>query len=285
MLSRVDLHIHTTASDGSSSPSETVCRAKGAGLSAIAITDHDTVSGYAEAAEAGKENGIEVIPGIELSTRFDGPFHVLGYFIDCENEELNRVLSQIVEDRDIRNEQIISKMRSDGIGITYDRMKERFGNVIGRPHIAEILVENGICRDVSDAFEHFVGKGMRYWFPRTTIPPERCIELILHAGGIPVIAHPFEYKYRQKSLPELIEFSIDHGAAGIECRHSSHTPGQMAYLELLAGEYGLLKTGGSDYHGDIKPDIKIGTGTGFVSVPSSWLERLKEYHAERTCID
>lgn len=273
---RIDLHVHTTASDGSVSPADAVSLAREAGLSAIAVTDHDTVSGYAGAAEAGRTLGIEVIPGIELSTRYEGPLHILGYFIDCENIVLTAALRSNVDDRDARNEKLIALMRSDGICVTYDAMKDRFGDVVGKPHFAEILVENGVCSDVQDAFTRYLGKGMKYWIPRTTVPMERCIEIIKIAGGIPVIAHPFEYKYEKKSLSGLIESCVRAGAAGIECRHSSHTPGQMAYLELLSGEYGLLKTGGSDFHGDPKPDVRIGTGKGLVTVPYSWLEELKK---------
>ncbi len=260
-MKRIDLHVHTTASDGTVTPADVVALAKEASLSAIAITDHDTVLGYEEAAQAGEKLGIEVIPGIELSTKY---------------KELKKELKGIVDDRDIRNEKTVSLMRQDGISITYDEMKARFGEVVGRPHFAEILVEYGLAEDSADAFRRYVGKGMRYWLPRTAIPIERCIGLILTAGGIPVLAHPFEYKYEDKSLAELIEHCMAAGLLGIECRHSSHTPGQMAYLELLADEYGLFKTGGSDFHGTVKPDISLGTGKGLVSVPYTWLEKLKE---------
>lgn len=275
-MKRIDLHVHTTASDGTVTPADVVALAKEASLSAIAITDHDTVLGYEEAAQAGEKLGIEVFPGIELSTKYKSAAHVLGYFIDVDNKELKKELKGIVDDRDIRNEKTVALMRQDGISITYDEMKARFGEVVGRPHFAEILVEYGLAEDSADAFRRYVGKGMRYWLPRTTIPIERCIELILTAGGIPVLAHPFEYKYEDKSLAELIEHCMAAGLQGIECRHSSHTPGQMAYLELLADEYGLFKTGGSDFHGTVKPDISLGTGKGLVSVPYTWLEKLKE---------
>lgn len=275
-MKRIDLHVHTTASDGTVSPAEVVSRAKTASLSAIAVTDHDTTLGYPEAARAGAELGVEVIPGIELSTKYRRAVHILGYSIDVDNPELKKELKSIVDDRDIRNEKTVALMQRDGIPITYDEMRSRFGVVIGRPHFAEILVEYGLATDSADAFRRYVGKGMRYWLPRTTIPIERCIELILTAGGIPVLAHPFEYKYEENSLAELIEHCIAYGLQGIECRHSSHSPGQMAYLELLADEYGLLKTGGSDFHGDVKPDISLGTGKGLVSVPYRWLEKLKE---------
>ena len=274
-MKRVDLHIHTTASDGTSSPEEIPGLAKECGLYAIAITDHDTVDGCRQLLSSGVDYGIEIVPGIELSTKYEGPCHILGYYIDTDNSELCEELDGIVRDRDARNAKIVEIMREDGISITYEEMKSRFGDVVGRPHIAEILVENGLVPDINTAFSTLLSKGMKYWQPRTTLSPERCISLIKQAGGIPVLAHPFEYKYNSKTLAGLIEFCIDAGIEGIECRHSSHSPGQMAYLELLADEYGLLKTGGSDYHGNVKPDISIGTGTGIISVPYNWLENLK----------
>ena len=274
-MKRIDLHIHTTASDGTMTPSEVVSEAMKLHLSAIAITDHDTVSGISEAVEAAG-NHLEIVPGIEFSTKYHGPVHILGYFVDPQNDTLLTLLDTIVRDRDVRNEQIISAMQKDGIDIDYATMKARFGEVIGRPHLATILVENGIASDVRDAFSNYVGKGMRYWFPRTTVPMEDCIRTVLEAGGIPVLAHPFEYDYSEKSLCELIELCISFGLEGIECRHSSHTPGQMMYLEQLAAEYGLLKTGGSDFHGTVKKNIQLGTGSGLVSVPDSWLEALKK---------
>ena len=275
-MKRIDLHIHTTASDGSASPSDVVEMAKNAGLAAIAITDHDTVDGYKQLIRANSSYGIEIVPGIELSTKFEGPCHILGYFIDCSNAELIEELDGIVKDRDERNEKLIAIMRDDGINISYEQMKARFGEVVGRPHFAEVLVENGIVPDIKTAFSTYLSKGMKYWTPRKTVSFERCVELILHAGGIPVLAHPFEYKYDRKTLAGLIDYGVECGIKGIECRHSSHSPGQMAYLERLAEDYGLIKTGGSDFHGTPKPEISIGTGSGLVAVPYVWLENLKK---------
>lgn len=277
-MKRIDLHIHTTASDGADSPEAVVRQAAELGLSAISVTDHDTVLGCEPAAAEAKKRGIELIPGIELSTRYNGPVHILGYFIDTSSPEIKALFDEIVADRDGRNEKAVALLRKDGIDITYEQMKDRFGEVVGWPHFATILIENGLAESTDDAFSRLIGKGMKYWVPRSTIPIERCVDVILSAGGIPVLAHPFEYKYQNKTLPELIELCINLGVRGIECRHSSHSPGQMAYLERLAEEYGLLKTGGSDYHGSVKPEVALGTGTGLVSVPQAWLEALREEH-------
>lgn len=274
MLSkRVDLHVHTSESDSSVSPRGVVKLAKEAGLSAIAITDHDTILGFEEAADAGMEFGVEVIPGIEFSTRYNGMVHILGYCIDTTNAELLQALDDIIKDRDTRNKKIVDQMRADGIDISYDEMMDRFGLVIGRPHFAQILVENGMAESVKDAFNRLVGKNMRYWAPRTTVPIERCIELILNAGGVPFIAHPFEYGYDKEKLVTLVHHCLSHGAKGIEVRHPSHTKQQMEHLERLISEspYDVLMSGGSDFHGDVKPNNLL----GIPEVPYEWLEKIK----------
>ena len=274
----VDLHTHTTASDGTVEPAKLVALAKDQGLAAVAITDHDTVEGCAEAVKAGKRLGIDVVPGIEFGTRYEGVgmTHILGYFVNTEDKNLSNELKFIVYDRDNRNFAVIKKMQEDGIDVDYHEMKERFGNVIGRPHIAQILVEQGICEDTADAFARYVGKGMKYWLPRETLAIDKCISLITGAGGIAVLAHPFEYNFTKVGLEELLNYCIDKGVTGIECRHSSHTAEQAVFLEYLADARGLLKTGGSDFHGDVKSDTKLGTGKGNVQVPAEWYYELKK---------
>ena len=272
MMDIVDLHVHTTASDGTKTAEEVLSLASSCGLKAVAVTDHDTVSGIIDS----HSSPVELIPGIEFSTKFITKVHILGYYIDIDNAELKKQLKQIIDDRDERNEKIVQAMRNDGIAVSYDEMKERFGEIVGRPHFAEVIAENGLAMNVSDAFDKYLEKGRPYWFPRTTLSLERCIALITGAGGIAVIAHPFEYKYEKNSLDDLIRECMRFGVTGMECRHPSHTCGQMAYLERICEDYGLLKTGGSDYHGDIKPEIRLGCGTGKVSVPYTWLEKIKE---------
>lgn len=271
-MNRIDLHVHTKASDGSCSTEEVVELAKAEGLKAVAITDHDTMQGIPR----GPADGIEIIPGIEFSTKFKTKVHILGYFIDPDNAALKAAARSMVDDRDERNEKIVKLMRSDGIKISYPEMKERFGSVVGRPHFAEIMLEQGVVSSLNEAFKSYLEKGNKYWVGRTTLSLETCITLITGAGGVAVLAHPFEYKYELNSLPELIEECMKYGVRGLECRHSSHSPGQMAYLERLAEEYGLAKTGGSDFHGEMKPDVRIGTGKGLVCVPYSWLDSLRQ---------
>lgn len=275
-MKRIDLHVHTTASDGTCSPTEVVSLAAKNNISAIAVTDHDGVWGYEEAAEAGKALGVEVVPGIEISSKFGTSVHILGYYIDFNSPELSKSLNWVLSDRDERNLKIIALMQADGIDVSYEGMHERYGDVIGRPHFAEYFVELGMAESVPDAFDKYVDKGRRYWVPRLFITTKRAIEIIRLAHGIPVLAHPFQYKRDDAQLRELIEHCIENGLKGIECRYSGYTEEMTAYLEALADEYSLIKTGGSDFHGSNKPSISIGTGTGSLDVPYEYLERLKE---------
>ena len=275
-MSRIDLHVHTTASDGTCLPAEAVELAARQGLTAIAVTDHDTVLGYNEARAAGERLGIEVIPGIEISTKYDRAVHILGYYIDPESKSLEPVLNWIVEDRDKRNRKMAEMMAADGLPVSYEMMHERYGAVIGRPHFAEMLVELGLAGSVQDAFDRFVEKGQKYYQPRTILPIDQAVEIIVKAGGVPVLAHPFQYRMDDALLRELIEHCMGFGLRGIECRYTGYDEEMVAYLEALAAEYGLIRTGGSDFHGTNKPHIALGRGLGKLSVPDEYLLELKE---------
>jgi len=269
--------VHTTASDGTETPRETVERAAKAGLRAIAITDHDTVLGCREAMEAGQELGVEVVPGIEFGTKYGIAVHMLGYYMDLDAPALTEMTRSIVEDRDQRNEKTVKLMQENGIDVTYAQLKERYGEVIGRPHFAHVLMEAGLAADVQDAFARLLGKGMKYHQYRHTLEIHEVIECIIKSGGVAVLAHPFQYKKNDEELRELIEHCIGFGLKGMECRYSGYTHEQVAYLEALAEEYGLIKTGGSDFHGENKPHIAIGSGINEnLDVPYSWLENLKK---------
>ena len=229
-MKRIDLHVHTTASDGTCTPTEVVRKAAGMGLAAIAVTDHDTVSGYAEAAKAGQELGIEVVPGLEISTRYLGPVHILGYYVDPESPVLQEVSDWLVKDRDKRNRRMAALMAADGLPVDYERMQERFGAVIGRPHFAKLLVELGVAESVNDAFARFVERGQKYYCARNFLPIERAIRLIREAGGVPVLAHPFQYRLNDESLRDLIELCMKNGLLGMECRYSGYDEQKVDYL-------------------------------------------------------
>lgn len=276
-MREIDLHVHTTASDGTCAPAEAVKLAADSGLRAVAITDHDSAHGYPEAARAGAALGVEVVPGIEISTKFGRSVHILGYYIDPLSPEIKPVLDWVVQDRDERNKKMAALMAADGLPVSYEQMHERFGEVIGRPHFARVLVELGLADSVNDAFDKYVEKGRKYYVGRTIFPIERSIEVIRAAGGVPVLAHPFQYRLDDAGLRELIEHCLESGLQGMECRYSGYDADMTAYLLRLAEEYRLLPTGGSDFHGANKPKISLGSGiSGELAVPYEYLERLKE---------
>ena len=279
-MDRIDLHIHTTASDGTFTPEEVVREASRIGLAAVAITDHDTAAGYARAAAEGEKHGLEVVPGIEISTKFRSAVHILGYYIDAQSPALGEVLDWMHRDREERNVKLCAMLRESGVDIDIERMHARFGDLVGRPHFAEIMIENGMARDMNDAFERLLNKNKPYFIPRQFLPIERSIEIIREAGGTAVLAHPFQYRLDDAALRELIEHCMESGLEGMECRYSGYDAAQTAYLEALAAEYGLVRTGGSDFHGAIKGEIRLGEGKGGLNVPYAFLEELRSRRAK-----
>ncbi len=272
-MKRIDLHVHTTASDGTFSPAEAVVHAKLRRLSAIAVTDHDTPAGIPEALEAGAAMGLEVIPGIEVSVDYRGKgIHILGYFIDPSAASLRHLLNWVVAERRRRNEEICAAMRADGIAI---RLEELDGgdpeSVIGRPHFASWLVSHGWASDVNDAFRRFLNRDQRYYRRRSYIPLRQGMDVIRDAGGKPVMAHPLQYRYPEEELLTLVRTLTDAGAVGMECLYSQYDAEQSAYLRSLAADFGLAVTGGSDFHGARKP-IEM----GIPDVPYELLQKLKE---------
>lgn len=241
-----DLHAHTTASDGTFTPRELVELAKRNGLAAVAVTDHDTTAGLSEAQAAGEELGVEVVPGIELSTEFEGKeVHVLGYFYNPEHAALRTLTQQMRDDRLHRMDNMIVKLQQAGVGITRDEVvEEAKGGAVGRPHIARVLVRKGYVSDIPDAFDKYLGSGKPGYVERLKITPEHAVRLILEAGGVPVVAHPglFGKDY-------LFDTLVPLGLAGLEAFHPDHDADKRRHYEALAEHHGLIATGGSDFHG------------------------------------
>ena len=256
----IDLHIHTTASDGTCTPAEVVERAAAAGLKLISVTDHDTVAGVKEAMEAGERLGVTVIPGIEISSDYLGEdTHILGYGIDVDSPAMGEVLAWIVAERDRRNEQIAALLRRDGMEVDIPRLKERYpGATVGRPHFARVLVDSGRAKDVPDAFNKWLDTGRPYYIPRQQLPFAQGMEFIRRAGGVAVLAHPLQYGYDEAGLRNLVARAAHCGAQGIEIYYSGYTAEDCAKLVALAREFGLFVTGGSDYHGDNRPSVRLG---------------------------
>jgi predicted metal-dependent phosphoesterase TrpH len=274
---RLDLHLHTTYSDGSLPPAEVLTLAHKAGVTALAITDHDIVDGIPEAIEVGRRLGIEVIPGIEISSRYgDNELHVLGYYLDWADPVLQTRLARLRAGRHERNPRIIERLNGLGLSITYDEVRELAGTEsVGRPHIARVLMQKGYVGSAKEAFERYLAAGKPAYVPRDLPAPAEAVAWIREARGIPVLAHPTWLKETGEALVRLCSDLKTAGLMGIECHYSTHRPQQTSQFLELAKRLDLLVTGGSDFHGITKPDIEVGMGRGRLKVPGRLLEPLK----------
>jgi len=274
----VDLHIHSTASDGSFSPVEIIEIAKKAGLRAIAITDHDTLEGSVEALRHRHSSDVEILPGIEISVTFDsGTMHMLGYLVDLDDASLRQSLKAVQKARADRNLQIVEKLRDLGVDMDYDDVSEvSGGGQIGRPHIAQVLVQKKVVQSINEAFNKLLRKGCPAYVERYRLLPVEAIQTILGAGGVPVLAHPFTLNTKTEGdLDRVLADLKQAGLRGLEAYYPSHGPQRTASYERLAYRHGLLLTGGTDFHGTAKPGIHIGIGRGDLRVPYRLVETLK----------
>jgi predicted metal-dependent phosphoesterase TrpH len=262
MKNRIDLHLHSTASDGIRTPSELVQVALGKGLEAIALTDHDTTGGVEEALQAAHGTGLAVIPGVEISTDVPGTneLHILGYHINVHHTELETRLSALREARIGRAQKTLARLAQTGCPIEWDHLVELSqGDVIGRPHIAQALVDAGHVDNVHMAFRHYLAKGRPAYVERYKLAPKEAIKVILAAGGVPVLAHP---RSVLAHIPELVRA----GLAGLEAHYPTYPEPERVFLAKLAKKHGLIVTGGSDFHG---PGITDADELGVVYVPRS----------------
>lgn len=261
----IDLHIHSKSSDGEFTPSELAQKAKEAGLEAWALTDHDTISGNNEAAEESAKLGIDFVAGTELNIHWSaGEFHLLGLGLKNESEKLNAVLNNLQQGRIDRNRQIVEKMRSDGVDVTYEQLQERYEtSVIGRPHIAKFLVEKKLAYRNQDAFDRYLAKGRQWYVPRYGAPFQEAADAILSAGGIPVMAHPLSLYISWGKLWDLLAELKEQGLKGIEAWHPGAKVGEALRLKEFAEKFGLLITAGSDFHGpSVRKDRTLGITAG-----------------------
>jgi hypothetical protein len=266
----IDLHSHTTASDGQHPPAELLALAAAAGVKVLAVTDHDTVAGLAEAAEAARAHGVELVPGIELSAFVLGrEAHILGHFLRPDDPDIAAFATRLRGEREQRMEAMVAKMRGLGFPVTMAAVRAVAGSAqLGRPHLARLLVERGWCADVKEAFDRFLGTGRDGWVDRFKLEGADAIRLIRNAGGTATLAHPGASKLERYEIQTLARA----GLAGLEVMHADHNPSARQKYLALAREFDLVPTAGSDYHG---PDVTPGRRPGDSVMPQEQFERLR----------
>jgi predicted metal-dependent phosphoesterase TrpH len=279
---RIDLHIHSTASDGSLAPADIIDHAQKLNLAAIAITDHDSVDGSKEALQIGIPPSLHFLTGVEISAAHppffpgSGSFHILGYAIHLDNRGLNQALSKLQDARKNRNPEILKRLNKLGFRISLEEVNQEVEKgQLGRPHIAYAMVKKGFVASINEAFDKYLGTARPAYVDKDRIECEQAINLIRAAGGVPVLAHPALLNIENdQKLDALLQNLIKIGLAGIEVYYPGHSPQQIQQYTELAGKYGLLITGGTDFHGSITPEIKMGSGTGDLFVPYNLYKEL-----------
>jgi len=278
----IDLHIHSTASDGSFTPAELLDHAQKLNLAAIAITDHDSIDGSREALRIGIPPSFNFLTGVEISAAHppffpgSGSFHILGYDIHLDNRDLNQALSKLRDARKNRNPSILKRLNKLGFQISLDEVNQEVGEgQLGRPHIAYAMVKKGFVTSIDEAFDKYLGTRGPAYVDKYRIECEQAIQIIRAAGGVPVLAHPalLDIENDQK-LDALLQNLMKIGLAGLEVYYPGHSPQQIQQYTKLAEKYGLLMTGGTDFHGTITPQIKMGSGKGSLFIPYLLYEKL-----------
>jgi 3',5'-nucleoside bisphosphate phosphatase len=273
----IDLHAHSNASDGSLSPGELVALARKRGLSALALTDHDTVAGLGEAESAARDAGIRLIRGVEIEVEFNpGEFHLLGLDFPSPAPGLAEILAVIARKRETRNRTIVERLSAAGHELRYEELLETAGSsMVGRPHIAELLVRKRIARTRQQAFDRFLGKGKPFWEPKAAITLEEGVDLVHKAGGLAFVAHPMSLFVSWKRLRELFPAWKEIGVDGIEAWHPTARKAECERLEDLSKLHGFRVSAGSDFHGAIRPDRKLGLTAGNKEIDDRFLAAIE----------
>jgi 3',5'-nucleoside bisphosphate phosphatase len=272
-----DLHLHSTHSDGTLTPAQLVALAREKDLSAIALTDHDTISGIAEAQQAGNEQGVRVLSGVEISVEYASKtVHVLAYCFDQGSDKLRAGLDQLAAGRSERNHRIVARLNELGVAVTYDEiMAEAGGKIVGRPHFARVMMRHGFVSDFQEAFDKYLAKGKAAYFDRLRFTPVDAVHMIRESGGIAVLAHPkFVALHEGETLDDIVRTLVDAGLQGIECHYSLHSPEETAQYLDLAKRFDLIVTGGTDFHGSVKSEIDMGCGLGDLRIPAACADAL-----------
>ncbi|MBF93911.1 MAG: phosphoesterase [Myxococcales bacterium] len=272
----IDLHSHTLASDGEWSPKQLVDAAVAAGLSAISITDHDTIASYHEARRLAAGTGLRVIPGVEVSSEYNGQsLHLLGYFVDPDDAEFRARLESVQAAREARTPKLLARLKSLGMELTLEDIASEASGVVGRPHVAAAMVKRGYCETIPEAFDQYLADGKPAYVPKDRVIPRDAIRWIHDAGGIAVIAHPRSLKSRMRGLSygSIIGSLALDGLDGVECYYSSHNDRTRDELMRVAARMKLCITGGSDFHGPtVRAGVTLGRGYGKLSIPDKLLD-------------
>lgn len=282
----IDLHTHSTFSDGTDTPSALAALARALGLTAVALTDHDTVDGIPELLRAGRESGLTVVPGVELSVAAQvapgGHLHLLGLLIDPEFPELKATLAELAFERERRGERIVEKLRGLGIGITAVELRAEAGEgAIGRPHVARLLMRKGHAASIQEAFDRYLSKGRPAYVDKKKLNEEEAIALIHRAGGLAILAHAHLMKYPDYAAAEAKVLALTElGLDGFEVYYPGMPGEYVRGLTALARNHRLVISGGSDYHGANKPDVRLGAGDGSLRIPEEVLDTLRARQRE-----
>ena len=273
----IDLHVHTTASDGTFTPSDVVLLAKKAGLAAMAITDHDTVNGVDEAVSKAEEIGFELIPGIEFSVGLTEDIHIIGLYIDHKCDELLRTVNTMSCYRLERNRKLIENIRNEGYDISYEKVQAVMNtNNIGRLHIAHYMQKMNMTSDYRKVFKKYLIPGAKTYVPLTNITEEDGIKAITSSGGIPVLAHINYLKEDENGTERIVKRLMEYGLKGIEVFYSGYDKKTEILAHKISNKFNLLKSGGTDFHGTRRPGVYLGTGRGNLCVPYTFLDDIKK---------
>ncbi|HWG74293.1 MAG TPA: PHP domain-containing protein [Acidimicrobiales bacterium] len=278
----IDLHTHSTVSDGSEAPERVVELAAGAGLSAVALTDHDRLDGIGPAARRAGEVGVDLVAGCELSCEHPATMHVLVYFLGpgggAGDGPLERELVRLQRARDTRNQRMATLLGELGLPVTYAEIEEEAGGIgAGRPHVASILVRKGVVGSVQEAFDTWLAKGRPGYMDKERLDAATALRLARDSGATPVLAHPLSLELEGPRLESAVRELADLGLVGVEAIYGRYSGEERTEISDLAKRCGLVVTGGSDYHGTYKPDLEVGTGRGDLAVPDTVLDDLREH--------
>jgi 3',5'-nucleoside bisphosphate phosphatase len=279
----IDLHTHSTVSDGSDPPERIPELAAAAGCSAVALTDHDRTDGLAAASARALSLGVELVRGVEISCEHTGTMHLLVYFLAPGEGPLQDELARLQEARDSRNRRMADLMAQLGLPVTYEEIQAEAGGMgAGRPHIASILVRKGVVGGIQEAFDVWLAKGRPAYLDKERLEPSVAVGLAVASGGVPVLAHPLSLGLAPAATSATVGELVGYGLAGVESFYGRYSVEERSAMAALAGQYRVVATGGSDHHGRYKPDLQVGVGRGDLDVPDTVLDELRDRIPART---